>query len=115
MKSANTARTILFTLTLGMLLSCGNNGDGTVSIEGTVSNNAAEQDVYLDLVEAGAAQLKTVDTARLAKGASAFKLEGVAMGIDDLYRIRIGGSICIDGGRSSGSEDLAGCHCCREV
>lgn len=91
MKSVNTARTILFTLTLGMLVSCGNNGDGTVSIEGTVRNNAAEQDVYLDLVEAGAAQLKTVDTARLAKGASAFKLEGVAMGIDDLYRIRIGG------------------------
>lgn len=91
MKSTNTARTILFTLTLGMLVSCSNKGDGPVSIEGTITNNAAEQDVYLDLVEAGAAQLKTVDTARLAKGSSVFKLEGVAMGIDDLYRIRIGG------------------------
>jgi peroxiredoxin len=91
MKSASIARPLFFTLTLVMLLSCGNNRDGIVSIGGTIKNNSAEQDVYLDLVEAGASQLKTVDTARVGKGASAFELEGVAMGTDDLYRIRIGG------------------------
>jgi len=85
-------RTLFISMSLGMLLSCGTGSDGIVSIQGTLKNNPVDQEIYLDLVEAGATQLKMVDTVRAGKGTSAFRLDGVALGTDDLYRIRIGSS-----------------------
>lgn len=79
-------------LSLAMFMSCGDGGDGMVGIEGKIRNNATAQDLYLDLVEAGASELKTLDTVRAAKGTADFRLTGVALGKDDLYRIRLGNS-----------------------
>jgi peroxiredoxin len=92
MKSATVLRSLIVSIPISLLLSCGSAGDGTVSVEGTLKNNPTDQDIYLDLVEAGATQLKMVDTARAGKGNSSFKLDGVALGADDMYRVRVGGS-----------------------
>jgi peroxiredoxin len=92
MKSATVLRSLIVSISISLLLSCGSAGDGTVSIEGTLKNNPTDQDIYLDLVEAGATQLKMVDTARAGKGNSSFRLDGVALGADDMYRVRVGGS-----------------------
>jgi peroxiredoxin len=92
MITGNIIRSIFFSLSLTLVMSCGENGDGTVRIEGMFKNNISDQDLFLDLVEAGASQLKTVDTVRVAKGTSPFKLTGVALGKDDLYRVRVGAS-----------------------
>lgn len=92
MITSNIIRSILFSVSLTLVMSCGESGDGTVRIEGVFKNNTSEQDLFLDLVEAGASQLKTVDTVRVAKGTSPFNLTGVALGKDDLYRVRVGAS-----------------------
>jgi peroxiredoxin len=92
MKSATVLRSLIVSIPISLLLSCGSAGDGTVSVEGTLKNNPTDQDIYLDLVEAGATQLKMVDTARAGKGNSSFRLDGVALGADDMYRVRVGGS-----------------------
>ena len=92
MKPAKVLHLFFVSISISLLLSCGAGDKGIVSIEGTIRNNPVAQDVYLDLVEAGVTQLKMVDTIRVNKGTSVFKLDGVALGIDDLYRVRIGES-----------------------
>lgn len=83
-------RTVLIILSVLVLGSCGKNGDGPVRVEGTVTNNNIAQDIYLDHLETGAEQLKTVDTARIEAGKVAFSLEGMPSGNHDLYRLRVG-------------------------
>jgi peroxiredoxin len=92
MKSATVLRSLIVSISISLLLSCGSAGDGNVSVEGMLKNNPTDQDIYLDLVEAGATQLRMVDTARAGKGNSSFRLDGVALGADDMYRVRVGGS-----------------------
>ena len=92
MKTAKLIHAFLLSISISLFMSCGGGDDGIVSIAGTLKNNTVDQDIYLDLVEAGASQLKMVDTVRVRKGTATFKLDGVALGIDDLYRVRVGES-----------------------
>ena len=85
-------RQVFFTISILLLISCGNDGDGIVKVEGSISNNRTAQDIYLDYLETGAEELKTVDTARAGIGDGSFSLEGMPMGSDDLYRLRVGNS-----------------------
>jgi peroxiredoxin len=85
-------RQVFFTISIILLISCGNDGDGIVKVEGAIRNNIAVQDIYLDYLETGGEELKTVDTARAGTGDGSFSLEGMAIGSDDLYRLRVGNS-----------------------
>lgn len=94
MSISNTSRTAILGLSVALLSiqACGEKGDRMVTIEGALRNNATEQEVYLDHVEAGAPQLRTLDTAVALAGAGTFKLTGLAAARDELYRIRFGRS-----------------------
>jgi peroxiredoxin len=92
MKLTAIHRPVIFIISIFLMISCGNGGDGLVSVEGSIRNNKGPQDIYLDYLETGAQELKTVDTASIGSGDGDFALEGMALGSDDLYRLRVGSS-----------------------